>query len=101
MYQTVYGRVYVYLTHTQVIHNTYIFLAQKHTIVQVFAHCVNLQNVTTRVCVVYMLDKHIHAFILLIISIYKRVFRVRVYVWRLILKKLLFALKAIHRTHIV
>ena len=55
----------------------------------------------TRVCVVYVLDKHIHAFILLIISIYKRVFRVRVYVWRLILKKLLFALKAIHRTHIV
>ena len=42
---------------------------------------------TTRVYVVYVLDKHIHAFKLLISSVYKRVFGGRVYVWRLILKK--------------
>ena len=80
-------RVCVCLTYTQVIHNTYTFLAQKHIFVQILAHCVNLQNVTTRVYVVYVFDKHIHAFKLLIISVYKCVFGGRVYVWRLILKK--------------
>ncbi len=34
-----------------------------------------------------MFGKHIHAFILLIISAYKRILGGRVYVWRLILKK--------------
>ena len=67
-------RVCVCLTYTQVIHNTYIFLAQKHTFVQILAHCVNLHNVTTRVCVVYMFDKHIHAFNLLIISAFRCIF---------------------------
>ena len=81
------------------IHNTYTFLL----VISNYRGALvsKIKSVMTRVCVVYVLDKHIHAFILLIISIYKRVFRGRVYVWRLILKKLLFALKAIHRTHIV
>ena len=39
---------------------------------------------TTRVYVVYVFGKHIHAFKLLIYSINRSVFRGRVYVWRLI-----------------
>ena len=41
----------------------------------------------TRVYVVYVFGKHIHAFKLLIFSINRSVFRGRVYVWRFILKK--------------
>ena len=48
---------------------------------------------TTRVYVVYVFDKHIHAFKLLIISVYKCVFGGRVYVWRLILKKIYYTVK--------
>ena len=87
MYQTVYGRVYVYLTHTRVIHNTYTLFAYFPRNSQFVTHFVNLQGVTTRVCVVYMFNKHIHALNLLIVSIITNVFRGRVYVWRLILKK--------------
>ena len=43
---------------------------------------------TTRVYVVYVFGKHIHAFKLLIYSINRSVFRGRVYVWCLILKKI-------------
>ena len=77
-------RVRVYQTHTQHVHNLYILFAQKY--VQV-VHLFNLQSVTTRVRVVYMLDKHVHAFKLLVISIFTGVFTGRVRVWRLILKK--------------
>ena len=65
----------------------YTFIAQKHAFVQIFARYVNLWSVTTRVCVVYMLNKHIHALKLLVISIIMGVFTGRVCVWRLILKK--------------
>ena len=80
-------RVRVCSTYTQHVHNMYTFSAQKSVFVHLFAHCVNLLGVTTRVCVVYMLNKHIHAFKLLVISIFTGVFTRRVCVWRLILKK--------------
>ena len=39
------------------------------------AHLVNFKDVTTRVCVVYMFDKHIHALNLLNINMITDVFR--------------------------
>ena len=54
---------------------------------QFYARLGNLPCVTTRVYVVYMFGKHIHALNLLNISIIRGVFPECVYVWRLILKK--------------
>ena len=55
---------------------------------QFYARLRNLPCVTTRVYVVYMFGKHIHALNLLNISIIRGVFPECVYVWRLILKKI-------------
>ena len=66
----------------------YTFIAQKHAFVQIFARYVNLWSVMTRVCVVYMFSKHVHALNVLIISVITSVFIGRVCVWRLILKKI-------------
>ena len=55
------------------------------------ARFVNSKGVTTRVRVVYMLDKHVHDLNLLIISMITYVFEGRVRVWRLILKKITMA----------
>ena len=87
MYQSVDGRVYVCLTYTQVIHTIYTLFANIIRLYGIIAHFVNIQGVMTRVYVVYVFGKHIHAFKLLIFSINRSVFRGRVYVWRLILKK--------------
>ena len=51
------------------------------------AHFRNLKGATTRVCVVYMLDKHIHALNLLGINTITNIFMGRVRVWHLSLKK--------------
>jgi hypothetical protein len=71
-------RVRVCLTCTQHVHNMYTFSAQKYDFVHLFAHSVNLSSMSTRVHVVYVLDKHVHALKLLVISIFATVFTGRV-----------------------
>ena len=68
------GRVCVCQTYTRVIHILYTFLLVFLEISVFVAHFANLKGVTTRVCVVYMLGKHIHAFNLLNINIFERYF---------------------------
>ena len=67
--------VYVFIKH---IHESYTPHTRFRTFfseISIFvAHFANLRSVTTCVCVVYMLGKHIHAFNLLIINIFERYF---------------------------
>ena len=53
---------------------------------QIFAHLVKKQSMTTHVRVMYVLSKHVHALNLLITSIVRGDFSEYVRVWRLILK---------------
>jgi hypothetical protein len=76
-----------YTSRTHLVH-VFVYLFVKIVFVACF---VNLKGVMTRVCVVYMLDKHVHALNLLIISMITCVFEGRVRVWRLILKKITMA----------
>ena len=63
-----------YTSRTQHVHIFANALKKQHNI----AHFRNLKGVTTRVCVVYMLDKHIHALNLLGINTITNVFMGRV-----------------------
>ena len=63
-----------YTSHTQHVHVFANALKKQNNI----AHFRNLKGVTTRVCVVYMLDKHIHALNLLGINTITNVFMGRV-----------------------